>query len=121
MLATFSKDMGVRLAHHTARSLFYQEMSNGFEAEPMKKIHAWRKYHMDELFGVKRVLFAAAYHVFLTLKRLLRVMILRFNVTRLRHQKAIKIKALIQRFIQGLKMRISQHGPRMEQRTCRHL
>lgn len=32
MLATFSKDMGVRLAHHTARSLFYQEMSKGFEA-----------------------------------------------------------------------------------------
>ena len=89
MLATFAKDMGVRLAHHTARSLFYQELSKGSEVEPSKNIHAWRRYHMDELFEVKRVLFAAAFHIFFTLKRILRVMILRFNLTRLRDQKAI--------------------------------
>jgi len=50
---------------------------------------------MGELLGVKQALFAAAFRIFLTLKRIRRVTILRVNVSKLRDRKAIRMEALI--------------------------
>ena len=103
-MGTFARDMGVRLAHHAARSLFYQELTKSLATGPVEyfvkftvneKARAWRRYHMEGLLGVKQALFAAAFRIFLTLRRIRRVTILRVNVSKLRDGKANLMEALV--------------------------
>jgi len=43
VLGTFARDMGVRLAHHAARSLFYQGMTKSLVAEPVESLENIKK------------------------------------------------------------------------------